>query len=39
MRLSVRRIVVLPHPEGPMKAVTARSSTSRVTSRTAATPS
>ena len=26
MRLSVRRIVVLPQPDGPMNAVTARSS-------------
>ena len=39
MRLSVRRIVVLPQPDGPMNAVTERSCTSNVTSRTAAWPS
>ncbi len=39
MRLSVRRIVVLPQPDGPMNAVTSRSRTSNETSRTAATPS
>ena len=39
MRLNERRIVLLPQPDGPMNAVTSRSRTCSVTSRTAATPS
>jgi hypothetical protein len=35
MRLSVRRKVDLPQPDGPMKAVTVRGSIRRLTSSTA----
>ena len=35
MRLSVRSTVDLPQPDGPMKAVTERGSTERVTPSTA----
>jgi len=35
IRLRVRNTVDLPHPDGPMKAVTLRGSTTRFTSETA----
>ena len=35
MRLKQRRMVVLPHPDGPIMAVISRSAMSSVTSRTA----
>ncbi len=38
MRFSTRSTVVLPHPDGPMKAVISLAATSRSTSRTAVCP-